>query len=86
MNDKSNEMGGPAYPIADSSDELRSGFVSHSVIEGATLWDYYAAAALACVDFLGGRDIDEAPIAAGEAADIADAMLSERRRRFGGEG
>jgi len=77
MGDKSSDMGGPAFPVFPETTAGRA-----SARRGMTLWDYYAAAALACLvdvkfkpDRLGANH-------ASIAAEIADAMLSERRKRM----
>jgi len=72
MGDKSSDMGGPAFPVFPETMAGRA-----SAYRGMTLWDYYAAAALSCLgpDRLGKNH-------ASIAAEIADAMLTERRKRM----
>ena len=71
----SNNMGGPAFP---TDNERQIG--SHSYhYEGMTLWDYYAAAAL---QRLAGPDLHAGRVA-NRAGQFADAMLKQRKIRFG---
>ena len=61
-------MGGPAFPVG--SGDMRDP-------TGMTLWDYYAAAALAGVSV----NVEHAELAADWAARCADAMIEERAKR-----
>jgi hypothetical protein len=72
MSNTLDKMDGPALPVGSS--DMRDPM-------GRTLWDYYAAAALACTD----PDYVRAGSATGiasEAARVADQMLAERAKRM----
>lgn len=70
--------GGPAFP---SSQHDYDGSWS-----GMSLWDYYAAHALAGLCSPNNGDICWPPNGAAEVASlVADVMLAERAKRFGGE-
>jgi len=58
----------PAFPTVE---------YGTTVMEGITLWDYYAAAALSAIS----RDIEASRVVASRAAYIADAMIAEREER-----
>ena len=78
-NDK---MGGPVYPTTHAVERLHNGTDLHQVINGMTLWDYYAAAALPeCLYTIDGT-IKSAVEAASRAGEMADAMLAERNKRM----
>lgn len=59
--------GGPAYPVPSNALDI-----------GMTLWDFYAAAALQ--GYMAARSCDVNHIAS-VAAQAADAMIAERRKR-----
>lgn len=67
-------MGGPAFP---TENERQTGANSYHH-EGMTLWDYYAAAALTGTVNENHTAYSDASI----AAEIADAMLTERQKRM----
>ena len=69
------KMGGPAFPLAIPTDWDGDPWIDQ---EGMTLWDYYAAAALAGASAdpqFGGRQ-------AQWAAEMADDMIAERAKRL----
>lgn len=68
------DAGGPAFPAAD---------LSKTQCLGQTLWDVYAAAALNGLAEL-SVDYDAPESQAAHAAKCADAMIAERKKRFGG--
>lgn len=51
-------------------------------IEGATLWDFYAAHAIYSNILLNKHRPIKLENVVGDAANIADAMLEERKKRF----
>lgn len=76
MTTKKFDDGGPAFPYYEQEDV--------ATFEGMTLWDYYAAKALSglCVPITNDvcwKPTDTAAI----AGDMADAMIAERKKRFG---
>ena len=76
MADKKWDNGGSAYPIV-----LETSISWHCEM-GATLWDFYAAHALT---MLRRGDANFPKDYASHAAEIADAMIAERRKRERGE-
>lgn len=81
------DMGGPAFPRSQVSEDYGNGIVALEGEDGMLLWDYYAAAAL--TGFTSASDEEgcwtgDSPRAAIEAALIADQMLIERQKRMKG--
>jgi hypothetical protein len=84
------DNGGAAFPIPDQRDAMGNGIVQGS--DGMSLRDYFAAAALPAViettsngshnsPHMSGRSIVQA--IAMDAYDLADAMLSARKKETG---
>lgn len=69
--------GGPAYPVPSSVFE----HVTKGELVGMTLWDFYAAAALQGISSTEYSDEMTTGEIADEAAQLADDMLAERRKR-----
>ena len=79
---RNNNMGGPAFPQTISTLDGVPTFPAEYGVAGATLWDYYAAAALPeCLYTIDGVT-RLAVEAADRAGEIADAMLAERNKRM----
>jgi len=81
------DTGGPAFPFTPNMQKLLPDGTwdqDHDPgDEGMTLWDYYAAHALA--GLLAGNVDYEIGVAAEDAANHADTLIAEKRQREGDE-
>ena len=74
---KEYDDGGPAFPTEQG--HCPDGLWNQTFDPGMTLWDHYAAAAYVCCR----SDLQSPEAVAEHCGNLADAMIAERKKRFG---